>query len=207
MDKVKKARHPVQKKIDQGKLNAHPPTRRDLESIHDPLERFDRAALISRQSSYKSVSMQDLRRQRETVAFALYRWHGWFVEAIVEFLQAKDRRYIDKALDLLDERNIPPEYRDIEVAKARALELQKEFEERKLIGITAREFRRMMIVGLTTGQFYDGQAILNKHLARRAGLSNASIAHGRTGSSGRKRAEDRAEEAKNRTKARGKKVA
>lgn len=180
--KTPAARRPLQTAVDEKKLNAHPPTRAELEAIGDPLERFTRAAELARKCRFDSKEMMILRHQRVMVAVALFRWHEWKIEEVIRFIKAKDRRYIDEDIDRIDLNDIPDEYQDLEVAKQAALNLQKEFEDSKLIATTAREFRRSLSVGLTTGKFYDGERIMSKHLAKIAGVSDASIAQGRTGS-------------------------
>lgn len=190
---------------DEEKLNAHPATRKRLEAISDPLERLVKASEIAHQCGRKHENMMALRTQRRVPVVALGRYHGWNKAEIARRIKAKDRRVVDFAFGLVDLRDIPQEWKTTDgmskgaretaerLAFDEAKRIHAAYLRREAMGTTAREMRRVLVCDLTSGRY--GKKYRPVDLGELIGRPPELVTMDRTGSSNRKKKENRAAEA------------
>lgn len=177
---------------DEQKLSAHLPTRRRLEAIGPPLDRFVKASEIANLCYRKNETMTALRQRRRLAVVALARFHGWNKAEIARHIggEKQDRRVVDFAFGnkttktpAPDLRDIPAEWNDETLAANEAKRTHAAYLRREAMGTTAREMRRVLIWELTNG--LHGRRYRNAELAGLIGNTPALVAQNRTGSSNR----------------------
>lgn len=162
---------------DEDNLNADPDVRAELEAIGDPEARFERACELANRNSPHYHEMEALRDIRRKAIGVLHLRFNWKKARIQRELGITDRRVVATALDALDDRLVPKNWKE-DTAVRKGREAHEEIVQRDAVGTVAREVRKVLIKELTGGRY--GKVWQNADLARIAGLSTAAIAQIRT---------------------------